>query len=205
MSKVKSQISMSLDGYIAGVGDGTADNPLGDNGDLLHEWVYKLASWRALHGLEGGAESPISDMMMEEQMNSGVVVMGRRMFDSGIEAWGDEPPFHMPVLVVTHEGQAPIEKAGGTTFNFINADIEEVIKSAQTFAGDKDIAIAGGADVIQQTINAGLMDELWINLVPVLLGGGIRLFDAIENAPLKLSFKQVLSGEGVVHLGLVKE
>jgi dihydrofolate reductase len=204
MGKVKSQISMSLDGYIAGVNDATPEHPIGYHGELLHEWVYNLASWRELHGLEGGEINPTSDLMISEQVDCGVVIMGRRMFDNGFESWGDEPPFKTPVIVVTHEGRASIDKAGGTTFHFMNGDIASVINYARTLADDKDIAIAGGADIIQQALNVGLLDELWINLVPVLIGGGIRLFDIVENTPIKMKYEQVFVGNGVVHLGLVK-
>jgi dihydrofolate reductase len=185
VARVAADISMSLDGFIAGANDGP-DNGLGDGGDQLHQWVYGLKSWREPHGLEGGETGPDADVLEEAFAAAGAVVVGKRMFDNA-GGWGDNPPFHMPVFVLTHEDRADEAKEGGTTFTFVSG-IEDVIRRAQDAAGDKDVSIGGGASVIQQAIRAGLLDEIQIHLVPLLLGDGIRLFEGVDGRlePIRL-------------------
>lgn len=208
MGKVRADISMSLDGFVAGP-NGSRENPLGDGGERIHEWVFDLASWREQHGLEGGKTHRDSEIVAESTENVGAVVMGRRMFsnengpwgDPPFEGyWGDNPPFHVPVFVLTHHAREPLVKDGGTTFTFVTDGIESALQQAQAVAGDNDISVAGGANVIQQFLNAGLLDEIQIHLVPVLFGDGIRLFDKIDQESVEFEKTRVIDGSGVTHL-----
>jgi dihydrofolate reductase len=197
MAKVVFDITTSLDGFVAGPNDGP-EHPLGEGGEKLHEWVYGLASWREPHGLEGGETGRDSDVLEEAMGNLGAVILGRRMFDLA-QGWGDEPPFHAPVFVLTHEAREPLPKKGGTTFTFVNDGIESALGQAQAAAGDKDVGIAGGANTIQQYLSAGLIDEFQIHVAPLLLGGGVRLFDQAP-ADIELETTRVLESPRVTHL-----
>jgi dihydrofolate reductase len=188
MPKVAANISTSLDGYVADPEDDV---------DRLHQWLYDLASWRAAHGLEGGETSRDADVLEETFATSGAVVIGKRMYDLA-GGWGEEPPFYMPVFVLTHEARDPVEKDGGTTFSFVEG-IENAVEAARAAAGDKDVAIGGGASVIQQCLAAGLLDELQIHLVPVLLGGGVPLFGP-DTSPAELECTRVIDSPAVTHL-----
>lgn len=199
MGKVTVNISMSLDGFIAGP-NASPTNPLGDGGDRLHQWVYKLESWRERHGLEGGESSRDAEILEEAFTNVGAAILGRRMFDEGEEPWGDNPPFHMPVFVVTHEAREKMVKEGGTTFTFVTDGIESALRQAKAAAGDRDISVAGGANIIQQYLKAGLLDEIQIHLVPVLFGGGIRLFDHPGADQIELENARVVESSDVTHL-----
>ncbi|MFP1626456.1 dihydrofolate reductase family protein [Streptomyces sp. 5K101] len=201
MSKVVADISVSLDGFIAGPND-SRDNPLGDRGERLHEWVYPLAGWREMHGLDGGATGPDSDLVKEAVQRAGAYVMGRRMFDHGEGPWGDEPPFHAPVFVVTHEEREPLEKRGGTTFTFVTGGVAEAVERARRAAGDKDVALAGGGQLICGVLAAGLLDEIQLHLVPVLLGGGVRLFAAEGGRTVEFETTRVTGSPSVTHLRL---
>jgi dihydrofolate reductase len=197
MAKVAFDITTSLDGFVAGPNDGP-EHPLGEGGEKLHEWVYGLASWREPHGLEGGETGRDSDVLEEAMGNLGAVILGRRMFDLA-QGWGEEPPFHAPVFVLTHEAREPLAKKGGTTFTFVNDGIESALLQAQAAAGGKDVGIAGGANTIQQYLSAGLVDEFQIHVAPLLLGGGVRLFDQAP-ADLELEATRVLESPRVTHL-----
>jgi dihydrofolate reductase len=188
-------ISVSLDGYVAGPNDGP-ELGLGEGGERLHEWVFGLAAWREPHGLEGG-EANVDGQVLEEAFSAaGAIVVGKRMFDNA-RGWGDEPPFHMPVFVVTHETREPLTK-GDTTFTFVEG-VENAIAQAKAAAGDKDVSIGGGASVAQQALAAGLLDELQLHVVPILLGGGIRLFG--DNGPgVELEKTRVIDSPRVTHL-----
>lgn len=199
MGKVTVNISMSLDGFVAGP-NASPTNPIGDGGDRLHQWVFKLESWRGRHGLEGGESSRDAEILEETFSNVGAAILGRRMFDEGEEPWGDNPPFHMPVFVVTHEAREKLVKEGGTTFTFVTDGIESALRQAKAAAGDKDISVAGGANVIQQFLKAGLLDEIQIHLVPVLLGDGIRLFDHLGADQIELEKTRVVASSDVTHL-----
>lgn len=201
MSRVTAEISMSLDGFVAGPND-SVDNGLGDGGELLHEWVLRLRSWREAHGHEGGETGPDDERFAASVEAAGAIVMGRRMFDHGEGPWGDEPPFHEPVFVLTHRPREPLVKEGGTTFTFVEDGIESALGQARAAAGDKDVAVAGGGQAIRQSIEAGLLDELEIHLVPVLLGGGIRLLDFDPNVAERIEFEPVhaIDSPGVTHL-----
>jgi dihydrofolate reductase len=198
---------MSLDGYIAGP-QPTLKEPLGRGGEQLHEWVVRLAAWRGPHGKSGGERGPDGDVMEESVANMGAVIMGRRMFSGGDGPWeddpnadgwwGDTPPFHVPVFVLTEHKREKVSKKGGTSFTFVTDGIESALSQAKEAAGHKDISIAGGANAIQQFIKAGLLDELQIHLVPVLLGGGTRLLDNVGDT--KLEKMRVIDSPLVTHL-----
>jgi dihydrofolate reductase len=191
-------ITMSLDGFVAGPNDGP-EQGLGAGGERLHEWVYGLASWREPHGLEGGEVNRDSEILAEVVERTGAVVLGKRMFENAGE-WGDEPPFHVPVFVLTHAPREPLRKKGGTTFTFVTDGIESALEQAKEAAGDRDVSVAGGANTIQQFLSAGLVDELQIHVVPLLLGGGIRLFDDQGNKQPELEGTTVVESPGVTHL-----
>jgi dihydrofolate reductase len=210
MGQLIIDISTSLDGYVAGPNPSLED-PLGEGGEQLHEWAFALKSWREPHGLEGGEENGDSEIMAELLARTGATVMGRRMFSGGegpweddpnADAWwGDDPPFHHPVFVLTHHARDPVEKQGGTTFTFVTDGIESALEQARAAAGDKDVQIAGGADVAQQYLRAGLVDELQVHVAPLLLGGGRRLLDGVAAGRLDL-VRMVESPSGVAHLRL---
>jgi dihydrofolate reductase len=164
MGKVHADITMSLDGFVAGRNDGP-DLPLGEGGERLHEWVYRLQSWREAHGLEAGETNRDNEVLDEAMKENGAIVLGRRMFDNA-QGWGDSPPFHVPVFVLTHEAREPLAKEGGTTFTFVTDGIESALEQARAAAGDSNVAIGGGASTIQQYLAAGLVDELQVTLRP---------------------------------------
>ncbi len=206
MSKLKLQISMSLDGYVAGPNQ-SEELGLGEGGEQLHEWAVALAAWRESHDMEGG-EANASSVLIDEILDAGAFVMGRNMFGphrgpweehpwSGW--WGDDPPFHKPVFVLTHHPREPLELQGGTTFYFVTEGIQSALERAKDAAGDRDVALAGGAQVAQQYLKAGLLDELTLNVVPVLLGGGERLLDDLGGSPPKLERTRVIEGPGATH------
>jgi dihydrofolate reductase len=208
MTKLRFQISMSLDGFIAGPNPSEQD-PLGEGGMQLHEWAFKLAAWRAPHGREGGEVNASTEIIEESLQNIGATVMGRNMFGGGPGPWGndpwdgwwgEDPPFHTPVFVLTHHPRAPLEKRGGTTFFFVCDGIESALEQAKDAAGGKDVSLGGGAEVAQQYLVAGLLDELQLNVVPVLLGDGTRLFENITDADVKLEPIRVIEAPDVTHL-----
>jgi dihydrofolate reductase len=179
---------MSLDGYTAGPEQSTKD-PLGIGGEQLHEWALQLATWRASHGLEGGAVNASTPVMEEAVANVGATIMGRNMFGGHPGPWdpakpwngwwGKNPPFHHPVFVLTHYPRPPLELEGGTTFTFVTDGIVPALELARRAAGGRGVVLAGGADVARQYLTAGLVDEMELHLVPVLLGAGERLFDGV--------------------------
>ena len=207
MSKVRFQISVSLDGFTAGP-DPSEQDPLGVGGEALHEWVVKLAAWRAPHGLPGGVVDASSPVMEEAVTNVGATVMGRNMFGGGPGPWdesspwngwwGDDPPFHTPVFVLTHHARESVEMQGGTTFHFVTEGIESALQQAREAAGDRDVMIGGGAATIQQYLAAGLVDEFYLHIVPLLLGGGERLLDNI--GALKVEQVRAIEAPGVTHI-----
>ena len=210
MSKLIVDISMSLDGYVAGP-DQTLDEPLGRGGNLLHEWAFATRSWQESHGMSGGEPGADSDLVDEHVSRAGATIMGRRMFSGGegpwesdpnADAWwGDEPPFHHPVFVLTHHARERLTKKGGTTFTFVTDGAESALEQARAAAGQKDVAVAGGGEAVQQYLGAGLVDELQVHVAPVLLGGGARLFGDLPDAPAGLECTRSLgSPSGVAHL-----
>lgn len=192
MTTVTCQISISLDGYVAGP-DQSVENPLGVGGMRLHEWVVPTASWRTQHGLSGGDDGDDSRVADEVVRGVGAYVMGRSMFGGGGGRWdeswrgwwGENPPFHVPVFVLTHHPRAPLPMDGGTVFTFVTGGIESALRQARAAAGEQDVAIAGGAATIQQYLAAGLLDELYLHIVPVLLGDGLRLLENVGDPTLE--------------------
>ena len=182
MSSVTSQISISIDGYVAGPRQ-SEENPIGEGGLRLHEWVIDTAAWRAQQGMNGGTSGPDSDVANEVAQGIGAYIMGRNMFGPGRGAWdeswtgwwGNNPPYHVPVFVLTHHPREPLPMDGGTAFTFVTDGIESALAQARAMAGDRDVAIAGGASTIAQFLSAGLLDELYLHIVPVVLGDGERL------------------------------
>ncbi|MFB9807068.1 dihydrofolate reductase family protein [Haladaptatus pallidirubidus] len=199
MSNVIVDIGMSLDGFIAGPNAGPQNN-LGDEGRRLHQWMYDVHSWRERQNRTGGETNRDDELVREAFDRIGAYVMGRRMFDEGEVGWPNPPPFREPVFVLTHEEREPWVREGGTTFTFVTDGIETALEQAKEAAGEKDVRIAGGANIVQQFIEAGLVDELQIHLAPLLLGDGIRLFDHIDRGPVELENTQVIDSPKVTHL-----
>jgi dihydrofolate reductase len=182
-------ISMSLDGYIAGPND-SPELGIGVDGERLHEWVFGLRSWREQHGMDGGTESEVGERLRALQERSGASIMGHRMFEVGFSSWGEYPPFHQPVFILTHHARDPIPMQGGTTYHFVTEGPERALALAREAAGDKDVHLAGGARCIQQFLNAGLVDHFTIHLAPILLRSGVRLFqdDAVGAKDLDIVY-----------------
>ena len=207
MSRFRFDISISLDGFVAGPSP-TRENPLGEGGESLHDWVVELEAWRKPHGREGGEVNESTPIMEDVLRNVGATIMGRNMFggegpwgDDPWEGWwGENPPFHNPVFVVTHHEREPVVKQGGTTYFFVTDGIESALQQARDAAGGRDVTLGGGADVAQQYLRAGLIDELQLHVVPVLLGGGTRLFANLEGAELELEQTRVVEAPGVTHI-----
>jgi dihydrofolate reductase len=207
MTKVRFQISVSVDGFVAGPHQSERD-PLGVGGERLHEWVVELEAWRKQHGMKGGAVNASTPVVEEALANVGATLMGRNMFGGGPGPWsedppwkgwwGDEPPFHTPVFVLTHHPRDPLEMEGGTTFFFVTDGIESALEQAKRAVGDGDVAIGGGASVIQEYLAAGLVDEFELHIVPVLLGEGERLLENVGN--LNLEQVRAIEAPGVTHV-----
>jgi dihydrofolate reductase len=208
MSKLRLTISMSLDGFVAGPDQGV-ENPLGIGGTGLHEWALELAAWREPHGLEGGKVNESSAVMEEGLTAAGATVMGRNMFGGGPGPWGDEPwngwwgdnpPFHHPVFVLTHHPREPLVCEGGTTFTFVTDGIESALDQAKAAAGGKNVSLAGGAEAGREYLDAGLVDEMQISLVPIFLGDGERLFEGLGPGRPELVHRSTVAAPGVTHL-----
>jgi dihydrofolate reductase len=196
---VTAHMSMSLDGYVAGPNAG-AGNPLGDGGARIQQWMFDLASFREMQGLSGGQINKDDEELRQRFAPTGAVVMGRRMFGEGEGPWGDDPPFGMPVFVVTHQARERLIKEGGTTFTFVTDGIEGALEQANAAADGKNVNIAGGANTVQQFIKAGLIDELEIHLAPLLFGEGTRLFDNMGPEHIELENLRVVASPEVTHL-----
>jgi dihydrofolate reductase len=192
MGNVTFDITMSLDGFAAGPNQ-SLDNPLGEGGMRLHEWAVATDSWRAQHGQEGGDHNADAEVVEAVTQGTGAYIMGRRMFGGGDGPWdeswtgwwGEDPPFHAPVFVLTHHAREPLTMQGGTTFTFVTDGIESALAQARAAAGDDDVAIAGGASAVRQYLAAGLLDELYLHIVPVLLGAGERLLEGVGDPALE--------------------
>jgi dihydrofolate reductase len=205
MGSVVCQISMSLDGFVAGP-DQSFSNPIGEGGMRLHEWAFATESWRRHQGLEGGERSADAEVIDEVVRGIGATIMGRKMFGGGDGAWdetwkgwwGDNPPYHTPVFVLTHHKRDPLPMEGGTTFTFVTDGIESALAHARKAAGDEDVAIGGGASTVQQFLAAGLLDELYLHIVPIVLGAGERLF--VNVGDLILQPIKVVSSPAVTHV-----
>lgn len=206
VSKVKCLISISADGYLAGPNQ-SEEHGLGEGGEALHEWAFKLRYFQEIHGREGGEGGVSDDVIRAASAGEGAVVMGRNMFGPVRGPWteplwngwwGDEPPFRVPVFVLTHYEREPLT-LGETTFHFVTEGIERAIELAREAAGDGDVGVGGGGETIQETIRAGLLDEIMVNQVPVFLGGGVRLFEDIPPS-VKMEQTRVVEGDEVTHL-----
>ena len=208
VSKLRFTISMSLDGFTAGPRQ-SREHPLGIGGEGLHQWVVPLAVWRSPHGLEGGAVNQSTAVIQEGLANIGATIMGRNMFGGHPGPWdaaapwngwwGDNPPFHHPVFVLTHYPRPPLRLQGGTTFTFVTDGIEAALDLARRAAGGRDVTLAGGANAAQQYLKAGLVDEMEIHLVPLLLGSGERLFDGVAGLS-ELRLIRTVAAPDVTHL-----
>ena len=207
MSTLRLNIAMSLDGFVAGPGQ-SVENPLGIGGMRLHEWAFALATWRASHGMEGGEDNESTAVVEERLANVGAGVMGRNMFGGGPGPWGDdpwngwwgdEPPFHHPVFVVTHHARPPLALEG-TTFTFVTDGIASALDQARAAADGRDVSLGGGAEVAREYLAAGLVDEMEIDLVPILLGDGERLFDGLGLGGPDLVHVRTVAAPGVTHL-----
>jgi dihydrofolate reductase len=205
MSQVTAQISISLDGHVAGPNQ-SEDNPIGEGGMRLHQWAFATDTWNEQHGQEGGSRGPDSEVAAAMMEGIGAFIMGRNMFGPGRGAWdeswtgwwGEDPPYHTPVYVLTHHERAPVEMQGGTTFHFVTDGIESALAQARAAAGDLDVSIAGGASTINQYLAAGLLDQLYLHIVPVVLGGGERLLVDVGDPTLEPV--NVIASPAVTHV-----
>jgi dihydrofolate reductase len=204
---------MSLDGFVAGPNQ-TLKEPLGIGGERLHDWVVVLEAWRRSHGMEGGEVNESTALMEQDIANIGATIMGRNMFGGGPGPWnpadpwkgwwGRNPPFHHQVFVLTHHARDPLEMEGGTTFTFVTDGIESALEQARRAAGEMDIGLSGGAQVSQQYLNAGLVDEMQLHMVPILLGGGERLFDGVNDLH-GLALVETVALKNVTHLKFARK
>jgi dihydrofolate reductase len=205
MSRVTCQISASLDGFVAGPNQ-SLENPLGEGGERLHEWAIATDAWRARHRREGGEHNADAEVIADVTQNVGAYIMGRKMFGGGDGPhdeswrgwWGEDPPFHVPVFVLTHHAREPLPMEGGTTFTFVTDGIESALEQARAAAGERDVQIAGGATAVQQYLAAGLLDELYLHTVPVILGAGERQLDGVGDPALEIV--DVVNGPGATHV-----
>jgi dihydrofolate reductase len=208
MSKLRLTITMSLDGYVAGR-DQSEENPLGIGGMDLHEWFFPLRAFREMHGEHGGEVNASSAVVGESRANIGATIMGRNMFgpvrgpwpdESWRGWWGEEPPYHHPVFVLTHHPREPLEMAGGTTFHFVSDGIESALAQANEAARGRDVWLAGGASVANQYLAARLVDEVNLSIAPLILGGGARLFEGLDRGTLRLKQIRAVDAPGVTHI-----
>jgi dihydrofolate reductase len=205
-------VSISLDGYMAGP-DQSLDHPLGVGGEQLHDWLVATQSWRGIHGRNGGEAGVDSDFAGRSDVGIGAVVMGRNMYgpvrgpwDAEMWKgwWGDEPPFHNPVFVLTHHPHEPITMEGGTTFTFVDRGIETALDQALAAAGGQDVQISGGAGTIRQFLRAGLVDEAHFAIVPLLLGGGERPLDDLGDAHDLYEVVEVVPSGRATHVRIAR-
>ncbi len=209
MSNLRLQISVSIDGYVAGPNQSEED-PLGEGGEELHRWAFKTDAWQASHGREAGERNASSEVVEAMFENVGASIMGRNMFGGGPGPWpqdppwkgwwGDDPPYHHPVFVLTHHEREPLEMEGGTTFHFVTEGIEPALERAREAAGDKDVALMGGADACNQYLAAGLVDQMTLNVAPMILGAGERLFEDVASSPREVELVEAIDAPDVTHL-----
>jgi dihydrofolate reductase len=208
VSRLTCNMMVSLDGYSAAPQQ-SAENPFGIGGMRLNEWLLPLKAFREMHGEDGGQVNASSAIVESWFDNVGATVMGRNMFGGGPGPWdddpwngywGDEPPYHHPVFVLTHHPREPLEMQGGTTFHFVTGGIEPALERAKEAAGDQNVSLGGGAATVQQYMAAGLLDEILISLAPIFLGGGTRLFDGLGDARARLEPVEVVDAPGVTHI-----
>ncbi len=207
MAKLRFTITMSIDGYVAGPHQ-SLENPLGEDGMDLHEWAFATRNFQETHG-EGGGETGLDDEQAAAwNVNVGATIMGRNMFGPirggwGDESWdgwwGDDPPYHTPVFVLTHHERERKQMQGGTTFHFVTTGIEDALERAMAAAGGQDVAIAGGADTAQRYLRAGLVDDMHVHVVPKILGAGSRLFENLDGGPSGFECVELVSSPVVAH------
>jgi len=201
MSKTYFSVGTSLEGYLAGP-NGGPKNPLGDGGTGIHQWLFNQQAFRRHLQLgDDGETGKDNDIVASIMERTGANIMGKRMFEEGEFNWPEDAPFHTPVYVLTHEKRAPWERKGGTTFYFINDGLGRALELARKAAGKKDIRISGGANVIQQCLTAGVVDEFYLHMAPVFLGTGVPLFTGLDNKKFGVELIEVISSPPlVVHM-----
>jgi dihydrofolate reductase len=208
MSKLRLSITMSVDGYVGGPAQ-SHENPLGVGGMELHSWFFPLKEFRAIHGEAGGEVNASSAVVEERRANIGATIMGRNMFgpvrgpwpdESWRGWWGEDPPYHHPVFILSHHSREPLQMEGGTTFHFVSDGIESALAEAKDAAGGRDVWLAGGASVVNQYLAARLVDEIDLSIAPVILGTGTRLFEGLEPGTLKLNQIRAVDAPGVTHI-----
>jgi len=214
MTRVRVEtFTISLDGYGAGRDQGL-DHPLGVGGDALHDWVISTRAWREKHGEEGGVGGIDGDFAARGGKNVGAWILGRNMFgpirgpwpDMHWKGWwGDEPPFHAPVFILTHHTRPPMQMEGHTTFHFVTGGIHEALEQARHAANGMDVQIGGGPNTIQQYLRAGLIDELHVAIAPVLLSGGERLFEKVDLLALGYQCVEFVGSEKAAHVVLRRQ
>lgn len=203
--RVICQISISLDGFVAGPNQ-SLQNPIGEGGMRLHEWLFATANWHRRQGEAGGEDGPDSEVADELNQDIGAYIMGRNMFGGGTGAWdpawrgwwGEDPPYHVPVFVLTHHARDPLPMQGGTTFNFVTDGPAAALEMARAAAGDRDVSVAGGAATIRQYLAAGDLDELYLHIAPVILGAGERLLEDVGNP--RLETVKVVASPAAIHV-----
>src|SRR5262249_5658395 len=212
MSKLKLNITMSIDGFVAGPNQ-SLEHPLGVGGEELHRWLIPLKAFRESHGEAGGEVNASTPFAEDILAGAGATIMGRNMFGGGPGPWGDEswtgwwgdtPPYHRPVFVLTQQPRDPLRLEGGTTFYFVTDGIESALEQARAAAGDKLVSLGGGASVAQQYLAAGLLDEIVVSVAPIFLGGGARLFDNIGDPAPVLEQVEGVGAPGVTHIRYVR-
>jgi len=213
MAKLRFNITMSLDGYVAGPGQ-SLENPLGQGGSGLHDWAIATRTFRATHGMEGGQGGLDDAHAASWNANIGATIMGRNMFgpvrgswqdDTWTGWWGDDPPFHTPVFVLTHYPRESLEMAGGTSFHFVTEGIESALEHAVEAAGGRDVSLGGGANTAQQYLRAGLIDEMEIHVVPLFLGEGSRLFESLDGGLQGYECVGLESSSAVAHYAFARK
>jgi len=214
VSKLRLKISMSLDGFVAGPNQ-SVENPLGIGGMRIHEWAFALEAWRAQHGLEGGEVNESAQVMKESVENLGATIMGRNMFGGHPGPWdpnkpwngwwGEDPPYHHPVFVLTHHPRETLVLQGGNSFTFVTDGIESALEQAQRAARGKDVSLAGGAKAAQQYLKADLVDEMELSIAPTLLGSGERLFEGLGDNLHGLRLVRTVAAPDVIHLKFARQ
>ncbi|MEV0614865.1 dihydrofolate reductase family protein [Nonomuraea sp. NPDC050404] len=208
MSKVTAQMSVSLDGFYAGERHGGQGNWI-DSAEAagffrVTRWLTEAMAWRERQGFAGGEKDTNSDIIAETFEAAGAYVMGRRMADGGEGPWGEEPPFRVPVFVVTHRPRQTLTRKGGTSFTYVTDGVASAVEQARAVANGKDVNVAGGGSLVRQVLKAGLLDELELNVVPVVLGTGMRLLDAdlglADKEAIELTLNRVVNTPTVTHL-----
>ena len=212
MNKVFVNIGLSLDGYTSpeGMDIENWETPeyknWGAKWGAMMSWTLKQQYFREnLNFGSGGETGPVNDMLRNTMERSGACIMGKAMFDAGERSWPDDAPFHTPVYVLTHEQREPWVRPGGTTFYFVNDGPASALEKARESAGDRDIRISGGANVIQQYLNMGVIEELEIAMAPVLFGGGRRLFENLHEPVPQFRIDKVLNTPDATHLRYVRQ